>query len=82
MNSVVYGDMHRPGRIAEFVGDINNGFRLLNFKNDVLRKRYDGVKYDVKKIEGVVYDLAIRGLAPRASTAVADGSSGSGVASS
>eukprot|EP00048_Salpingoeca_helianthica_P017972 m.240003 g.240003 ORF g.240003 m.240003 type:complete len:215 (-) comp23017_c0_seq1:27-671(-) len=65
VNSVIHGDMHRPGRIALFVGEINNGFRLLNFKNDFLRKRYDAVKYDVKKIENVVYDITLRGLAPK-----------------
>jgi len=27
-----------------------------------LRKRFDALKYDVKKIEEVVYDLCIRGL--------------------
>lgn len=48
--------------------------RLLNLKNDVLRKRYDSIKYDMKKIgsltdylhlllEEVVYDISIRGLA-------------------
>lgn len=43
---------------------MNAGFRLLNLKNDGLRKRYDALKYDVKKIEEVVYDLSIRGLKP------------------
>ena len=40
-------------------------FRLLNLKNDHLRKRFDALKYDVKKIEEVVYDLSIRGLLPK-----------------
>lgn len=40
-------------------------FRLLNLKNDALRKRFDGLKYDVKKCEEVVYDLTIRGLVPK-----------------
>lgn len=50
--------------ISKFVGDLNAGFRLLNLKNDSLRKRFDALKYDVKKIEEVVYDLSIRGLKP------------------
>ena len=54
--------MHRPERIGAFVLEVNTGLRLLNFKNDNLRKRYDGVKYDMKKIEGVIYDLRVRGL--------------------
>ena len=38
------------------------GFRLLNLKNDGLRKKFDSLKYDMKKVEEVVYDLSIRGL--------------------
>lgn len=46
------------------MAELNAGFRLLNLKNDSLRKRFDALKYDVKKIEEVVYDLSIRGLTP------------------
>ncbi|KAK6619946.1 hypothetical protein RUM43_011983 [Polyplax serrata] len=62
VNSVVYGDYERPLHISQFVSKLNAGFQLLNFKNDSLRRRFDGLKYDVKKIEEVVYDLSIRGL--------------------
>ena len=31
-------------------------------KNDNLRKKFDSIKYDLKKVEEVVYDLSIRGL--------------------
>ncbi|KAJ8952849.1 hypothetical protein NQ314_007455 [Rhamnusium bicolor] len=63
VNSVTYGDYERPLQISKFVAELNAGFRLLNLKNDSLRKRFDALKYDVKKIEEVVYDLSIRGLA-------------------
>ncbi|RXM98611.1 Translin [Acipenser ruthenus] len=63
VNSVTAGDYSRPLRISNFINELDSGFRLLNLKNDPLRKRYDGLKYDVKKIEEVVYDLSIRGLA-------------------
>lgn len=62
MNSVTSGNMDAPLRISNFVSDLESGFRLLNLKNDFLRKKYDGLKYDVKKIEQVVYDMKIRGL--------------------
>ncbi|XP_055387098.1 translin [Condylostylus longicornis] len=61
-NSVTLGDYERPLQISRFIGDLNSGFRLLNLKNDSLRKRYDALKYDVKKVEEVVYDISIRGL--------------------
>jgi hypothetical protein len=63
-NCVTVGDMGRPACIARFAAELHAGFRLLNLKNDLLRKRVDGLKYDAKKIEGVVYDLTIRNLLP------------------
>lgn len=62
VNAVTNDDYEKPLQISHFVAEINAGFRLLNLKNDALRKRYDVLKYDVKKIEEVVYDLSIRGL--------------------
>lgn len=64
VNSVTCGDYSRPIHISRFIAELNAGFRLLNLKNDSLRKRFDALKYDVKKIEEVVYDLTIRGLKP------------------
>ncbi|CAM4533651.1 translin [Lepidochelys kempii] len=68
VNSVTAGDYSRPLRISTFINELDSGFRLLNLKNDSLRKRYDGLKYDVKKIEEVVYDLSIRGLSKEAAS--------------
>lgn len=64
VNAVTAGDYGLPLRIARFIGELDSGFRLLNLKNDSLRKRFDGLKYDLKKAEEVVYDLTIRGLKP------------------
>ncbi|XP_032791762.1 translin [Daphnia magna] len=68
VNSVTAGNYDLPIRISRFVSELNGGFRLLNLKNDSLRKRFDALKYDVKKIEEVVYDLSIRGLRSRSAT--------------
>lgn len=62
VSSVTAGDYSRPLHISTFINELDSGFRLLNLKNDSLRKRYDGLKYDVKKVEEVVYDLSIRGF--------------------
>jgi len=37
---------------------------MLNLKNDPLRRRFDSLKYDIKKIEEVVYDVTLRKLVP------------------
>ncbi|OAQ61648.1 translin family protein [Pochonia chlamydosporia 170] len=64
-NAVTLGDFELPMTISAFVKDIFAGFQLLNLKNDILRKRADAVKYDVKRVEDVVYDLSLRGLVAR-----------------
>ena len=64
-NSVTMGDFELPLMIASFVKDLFSGFQLLNLKNDILRKRGDAIKYDVKRVEDVVYDLSLRGLVKR-----------------
>lgn len=64
-NSVTAGDYARPVAIAKFIKQIHAGFQILNLKNDSLRKRSDGIKYRVKEVEDVVYDLSLRGLVPR-----------------
>ncbi|KAG9103334.1 hypothetical protein FRC07_010016, partial [Ceratobasidium sp. 392] len=64
VNSVTLGDFNAPVRISIFVRDLYSGFSLLNLKNDSLRRRFDSLKYDMKKIEEVVYDVSLRKLAP------------------
>ena len=61
-NSVTLGDYRRPLQIAQFIKDVHAGFQILNLKNDTLRKRSDGIKYRVKEVEDVVYDISLRGL--------------------
>ena len=53
MNSVTAADYQNPLQIASFMNDLDSGFRLLNLKNDSLRKRFDSIKYDMKKVEEV-----------------------------
>ncbi|CZR53099.1 probable translin [Phialocephala subalpina] len=65
INSVTLGDYQRPLQISQFVKDLHAGFQILNLKNDVLRRRSDSIKYSVKKVEDIVYDLSLRNLVPR-----------------
>ncbi|GBB98342.1 hypothetical protein RclHR1_00320037 [Rhizophagus clarus] len=62
VNSVTAGDYNRPLKISKFVKELYTGFQLLNLKNDSLRKRFDAIKYHIKKIEEVVYDVSLRKL--------------------
>lgn len=65
MNSVTMGNTELTVRISQFIKDLFAGFQLLNLKNDIVRKRVDAVKYHVKKVEDVIYDLSLRNLIPK-----------------
>ncbi|EDR13716.1 uncharacterized protein LACBIDRAFT_308999 [Laccaria bicolor S238N-H82] len=67
VNAVTLGNFDEPIRISIFVKNVFAGFSMLNLKNDTLRRRYDGLKYDIKKIEEVVYDVSLRRLASSSS---------------
>jgi hypothetical protein len=49
VNSVTMGNYSRPLAISRFVKELSTAFQVLNLKNDNLRKRFDSIKYDVKK---------------------------------
>ncbi|KAF2264744.1 Translin [Lojkania enalia] len=66
-NSVTLGDYERPLLINQFTKDVLAGFQVLNLKNDTLRRRSDSLKYRVKDVEDVVYDLSLRNLIPKQS---------------
>lgn len=63
VNRVTAGDYDCPRQVLKFVTDLHAAFRMLNLRNDFLRKKFDGMKYDLRKIEEVYYDVKIRGLA-------------------
>jgi hypothetical protein len=67
INSVTLGDNAMAVQISGFIKDLHAGFQVLNLKNDILRKRVDSIKYAVKKVEDVVYDLSLRNLIPQES---------------
>lgn len=62
MNRVIKQDFDMVKQCAVFSTHVFEAFRQLNLRNDFLRKRYDGMKYDVKRLEEMVYDLSIRRL--------------------
>ncbi|RLN15710.1 translin [Panicum miliaceum] len=64
VNRVTAGDYDCPRKVLSFLTDLHASFRMLNLRNDFLRKKFDGMKYDLRRVEEVYYDVKIRGLAP------------------
>ncbi|CDP06756.1 unnamed protein product [Coffea canephora] len=63
VNQVTAGDYDCPRKVLKFLTDLHASFRMLNLRNDFLRKKFDGMKYDLRRVEEVYYDVKIRGLA-------------------
>ncbi|KAK2658092.1 hypothetical protein Ddye_011144 [Dipteronia dyeriana] len=68
VNRVLAGDYDCPRKVLNFLTDLNAAFRMLNLRNDFLRKKFDSMKYDLKRVEEVYYDMKIRCLASEDST--------------
>ncbi|KAJ0970318.1 hypothetical protein J5N97_023195 [Dioscorea zingiberensis] len=64
VNQVTAGDYDSPRKVLKFLTDLHAAFRMLNLRNDFLRKKFDGMKYDLRRVEEVFYDVKIRGLSP------------------
>ncbi|CUM65133.1 uncharacterized protein PRCAT00002760001 [Priceomyces carsonii] len=46
----------------QLITKLQSGFQMLDLKNDTIRRKYDGLKYNLKKVSGIVYDLSLRNL--------------------
>ncbi|KAL5742951.1 hypothetical protein ACOSP7_029683 [Xanthoceras sorbifolium] len=68
VNRVLAGDYGCPRKVLTFLTDLHAAFRMLNLRNDFLRKKFDSMKYDLKRVEEVYYDMKIRRLANGDST--------------
>ncbi|KAJ0089187.1 hypothetical protein Patl1_32134 [Pistacia atlantica] len=68
VNQVLAGNYDCPRKVLKFLTDLHSAFRMLNLRNDFLRKKFDSLKYDLKRVEEVYYDMKIRQLANGDST--------------
>ncbi|KAJ4704916.1 Translin family protein [Melia azedarach] len=68
VNQVLAGNYDCPRKALKFLTDLHAAFRMLNLRNDFLRKKFDSLKYDLKRVEEVYYDMKIRHLADEDST--------------
>jgi predicted translin family RNA/ssDNA-binding protein len=57
-------DTAAVGRCRVTLDALNAQLMLIDWRNGNLRRKYDAVKYSIKKIEGICYDLSLAGLRP------------------
>ena len=58
---VVNDDLSEVSVIKDFVSVIHDEFLEFELRNSELRKKSDSIKWNMKKIEEILYDLKIRG---------------------
>ncbi|KAL8508795.1 hypothetical protein ACS0TY_016127 [Phlomoides rotata] len=78
VNQVTAGDYDCPRKVLKFLTDLHASFRMLNLRNDFLRKKFDGMKYDLRRVEEVYYDVKIRGLAKNGNSTAGEQQNGKG----
>mmetsp|Transcript_20133 Transcript_20133/g.56627 ORF Transcript_20133/g.56627 Transcript_20133/m.56627 type:complete len:228 (-) Transcript_20133:28-711(-) len=61
-NVVVQHNYDLPVKIAHFIGELMRSFQQLSLKNDRIRRKFDGLKYELTKAEDILFHLRIRGL--------------------
>ena len=60
--AVIRKDYQEVYAIREAVDDIYELFLHLNLRNGELRKKSDAIKWNLRKIEDIIYDIKTRGL--------------------
>ena len=58
---VIHKKFDEAERIKNLVHDIYGEFLKLNLRNGELRKKSDSIKWNLKKLEEVMYDISIKG---------------------
>ena len=58
---VIHKNFKEAEKIKELVHDIYGEFLKLHLRNGELRKKSDAIKWNLKKLEEVMYDIAVKG---------------------
>lgn len=58
---VIHKKFNEAEKIKELVHDIYGEFLKLHLRNGELRKKSDSIKWNLKKLEEVMYDISMRG---------------------
>jgi predicted translin family RNA/ssDNA-binding protein len=61
VNSVIGKDFKKAVEIKNLVEEIYNEFLKFNFRNNELRVKSDQIKWNLKKLEDVIYELSLKG---------------------
>ena len=61
INSAIKQEYNSAFEIKEFVSELYGMLLKFDFRNGELRKKFDSIKYDLKKLEDLVLELKLKG---------------------
>lgn len=56
----IRGNYEKVGHLKDFVAEIWGEMLKFDFRNSALRRKFDSIKYNLKKIEDIRYDIKMR----------------------
>jgi predicted translin family RNA/ssDNA-binding protein len=62
VNSAMERDFSQVYKVRDFLDELMGLFLELNLTNGELRKKSDSIKWMLKKVEGIIYDIKTKGL--------------------
>ena len=60
VHAAIAGDVKAAKHIRDSVEALYGEFLQFNFRNGDVRRKFDGIKYDLKKLEDLVLDLTLK----------------------
>jgi len=57
LNSAIDGDLDSVNKVRSFMNSLYEELMLIDFRNGELRKKVDGIRYEVQKLNNLVFDL-------------------------
>ena len=62
INLAIKGKFDAAVEAKEFVAELYYQLSKFDFRNSELRRKFDGMKYELKKLEDLVLDLKLKGM--------------------
>ncbi len=60
VNAAINGKYDESLKIKEFVSELYGELMLFDFRNSELRRKFDGIKYDLKKLEDLALQIRLK----------------------
>jgi predicted translin family RNA/ssDNA-binding protein len=60
VNSVIAEDLNLVKEIFSFIKALQGEFLKINIRNNELRKKYDAIKWNLAKVEDIIFNLKMR----------------------